>query len=81
MGRESAFPHRGDGTLRGACLIAQEAERRGRKIAVVGIPKTIDNDISCIQTSFGFQTAASEAQKIWGTPTPRPKRLKTASAW
>jgi 6-phosphofructokinase 1 len=60
------FPIGGDGTLRGASLIAQEAERRGRKIAVVGIPKTIDNDISCIQTSFGFQTAASEAQKILG---------------
>ena len=53
----------GDGTLRGAAAIAQEAERRGLKVSVVGIPKTIDNDISCIDSSFGFQTAASEAQK------------------
>jgi 6-phosphofructokinase 1 len=52
----------GDGTLRGARAIAEEIDRRGLEIAVVGIPKTIDNDISCIFQSFGFQTAASEAQ-------------------
>jgi len=52
----------GDGTLRGAHAIAEEARRRGLDLAVIGIPKTIDNDISCIQTSFGFQTAVSEAR-------------------
>jgi 6-phosphofructokinase 1 len=52
----------GDGTLRGAAAIAAEITRRGLDIAVIGIPKTIDNDISYIQQSFGFQTAASEAQ-------------------
>ncbi len=52
----------GDGTLRGAGAIAAEIRRRGLDIAVVGIPKTIDNDISYIHQSFGFQTAASEAQ-------------------
>ncbi len=52
----------GDGTLRGAQAIATEVSRRGGSIAVVGIPKTIDNDISYIYQSFGFQTAASEAQ-------------------
>ena len=52
----------GDGTLRGARAIAEEVARRGLEIAVVGIPKTIDNDISYIFQSFGFQTAASEAQ-------------------
>lgn len=51
----------GDGTLRGAGAIAGEIERRGLKIAVIGIPKTIDNDISYIQRSFGFATAVSEA--------------------
>jgi 6-phosphofructokinase 1 len=66
LGVNLLFSLGGDGTLRGASLIAQEAERRGLKISVVGIPKTIDNDISCIQTSFGFQTAASEAEKILG---------------
>ena len=53
----------GDGTLRGAQAIHDELARRGLDIAVVGIPKTIDNDISCIQQSFGFQTAAEEAYK------------------
>ncbi len=52
----------GDGTLRGAAAIAAEIARRGLEIAVIGIPKTIDNDISYIYQSFGFQTAASEAQ-------------------
>lgn len=51
----------GDGTLRGASAISEEIERRGLKIAVIGIPKTIDNDISYIQRSFGFATAVSEA--------------------
>lgn len=51
----------GDGTLRGASAISDEIERRRLKIAVVGIPKTIDNDISYIQRSFGFATAVSEA--------------------
>jgi 6-phosphofructokinase 1 len=51
----------GDGTLRGASAISREIERRRLKIAVIGIPKTIDNDISYIQRSFGFATAVSEA--------------------
>jgi 6-phosphofructokinase 1 len=51
----------GDGTLRGAHAIAQEIERRGLKIAVIGVPKTIDNDISHVERSFGFETAVSEA--------------------
>jgi len=51
----------GDGTLRGASAISEEIERRKLKIAVIGIPKTIDNDISHIQRSFGFATAVSEA--------------------
>lgn len=53
----------GDGTLRGAQAIHDEIARRGLDIAVVGVPKTIDNDINCIQQSFGFQTAAEEAYK------------------
>lgn len=52
----------GDGTLRGAQAISQEIAKRGLKISVIGIPKTIDNDISYIQQSFGFATAVSEAR-------------------
>jgi 6-phosphofructokinase 1 len=51
----------GDGTLRGALKIAGVIAERGQKIAVIGIPKTIDNDIQFIDQSFGFQTAFSEA--------------------
>jgi 6-phosphofructokinase 1 len=51
----------GDGTLRGGQAIAEEAGKRGLKIAVIGIPKTIDNDISYVQKSFGFETAVSKA--------------------
>jgi 6-phosphofructokinase 1 len=51
----------GDGTLTGASLIAKEIERRNLKISVIGIPKTIDNDISQVDRSFGFQTAVEAA--------------------
>lgn len=53
----------GDGTLRGAQKIAEEVTRRGLSISVIGIPKTIDNDISFVQTTFGFETAVAEAQR------------------
>ncbi|NCX98581.1 MAG: ATP-dependent 6-phosphofructokinase [Planctomycetia bacterium] len=51
----------GDGTLRGAMKIAEGVRERGGRIAVVGIPKTIDNDIPYLDQSFGFQTAFAEA--------------------
>jgi len=51
----------GDGTLRGAAEIVREIERRGLKKAVVGIPKTIDNDIMFLDKSFGFETAFAVA--------------------
>jgi len=53
----------GDGTQRGALAISEEARKRGLRISVIGIPKTIDNDISYVQTTFGFETAVSEAKK------------------
>lgn len=51
----------GDGTLRGAYDVGEEIKRRGLKIAVIGVPKTIDNDLSFIQSSFGFDTAVATA--------------------
>ena len=53
----------GDGTLRGAAEICDEIARRGLKKSVIGIPKTIDNDIQYIDKSFGFETAFAEAVK------------------
>jgi 6-phosphofructokinase 1 len=52
----------GDGTQRGSHAIHEEIAKRGLPIAVVGIPKTIDNDISWVQKTFGFETAASIAR-------------------
>jgi len=47
----------GDGTLMAASKIADTISERGLKISVVGIPKTIDNDIHLVSRSFGFDTA------------------------
>lgn len=53
----------GDGTFRAATKIKEEIAHRGLKIAVVGIPKTIDNDIWLVSRTFGFVTAVEEACK------------------
>ncbi|KAF6159029.1 hypothetical protein GIB67_022184 [Kingdonia uniflora] len=53
----------GDGSQKGASVIYEEIKRRGLKVAVAGIPKTIDNDIPVIDKSFGFDTAVEEAQR------------------
>jgi 6-phosphofructokinase 1 len=54
----------GDGTLRAAQAIVREVLQRGLKIAVVAVPKTIDNDIAYMDLSFGFMTAVSEASRV-----------------
>jgi len=54
----------GDGTLRGASAIAAQAHSRGVRLAVVGVPKTIDNDLSWIERSFGFATAVEVARQV-----------------
>ena len=53
----------GDGAMRATECITEEITRRNLNIAVVGIPKTIDNDLNLIQRTFGFDTAISEAVK------------------
>ena len=54
----------GDGTQRGAWEFFQEAQRRGYPLSVVGVPKTIDNDIPFVSRSFGFLTAVQEAAEV-----------------
>ena len=51
----------GDGTLRGALAVQREIRKRGLPIAVIGIPKTIDNDIAFVERTFGLETAFSVA--------------------
>jgi len=54
----------GDGTQRGAREFFDEARKRGHALSVVGIPKTIDNDIPFVARSFGFLTAVQEAMMV-----------------
>lgn len=54
----------GDGTLRGANAIAEEVHRRKLPISVVGIPKTIDNDVLYCDRTFGFVTAVEKAADV-----------------
>jgi 6-phosphofructokinase 1 len=61
MGVSVLFVIGGDGSLRGALRIADAAQARGCKLSVIGVPKTIDNDVPFIDQSFGFQTAFTRA--------------------
>jgi len=54
----------GDGTHRGAQCLSEEAERQGYPLAVIGIPKTIDNDIEYVQQTFGYYTAIDKAREV-----------------
>jgi 6-phosphofructokinase 1 len=54
----------GDGTQRGTLDIAEEIDKRKLKIAMIGIPKTVDNDFIIIQRSFGFDTAVEQAVAV-----------------
>ncbi len=54
----------GDGTQRGGHALYQEAVKRGHPLAVVGIPKTIDNDVRYVSRTFGFGTAVDEAVRV-----------------
>ncbi len=54
----------GDGTQLGGNELFQEARRRGHPLAVVGIPKTVDNDVAFVSRTFGYYTAVEEAAKV-----------------
>ena len=53
----------GDGTQRGGAELFEEARSRGHALAVVGVPKTIDNDVAFVTRTFGYVTAVEEAAK------------------
>ncbi|WP_020396513.1 ATP-dependent 6-phosphofructokinase [Thiolinea disciformis] len=63
MGIDVLFVIGGDGSMRGADALWREIRKREAAIAVVGIPKTIDNDIPYVRRTFGFDTAVAEAVK------------------
>ena len=54
----------GDGTQRGANDLYQEARKRGHLLSVVGVPKTIDNDVGFVSRTFGFFSAVEEAKRV-----------------
>src|SRR3954463_5427361 len=54
----------GDGTQRGGNALYQEARRRGYALSVVGVPKTIDNDVTFVSRTFGFFTTLQEADRV-----------------
>jgi 6-phosphofructokinase 1 len=64
IGANLLFTVGGDGTQRGAHAIAAEAQRRRLPLAVVGIPKTIDNDLPYVWESFGYKTALEKAREV-----------------
>lgn len=64
MGIDILFVIGGDGTLRAANELSQECKMRNLKKSIIGIPKTIDNDIILLDKSFGFESAVSEAVKV-----------------
>jgi 6-phosphofructokinase 1 len=64
LGIEMLFVIGGDGTCRGAMALVAEITRRGLPIGVVGVPKTIDNDLHFIDKSFGFESAYSAAVDV-----------------
>jgi len=64
LGINVLFVVGGDGTIRGAMQLTAEIARRGLRIAVVGVPKTIDNDIHFIDRSFGFESAYAAAVEV-----------------
>ncbi|WP_088340620.1 ATP-dependent 6-phosphofructokinase [Robiginitalea sediminis] len=64
LGVNMLFTIGGDGTLKGADALGAEIQKRGLDIAVVGIPKTIDNDIDLIDKSFGFETSYGVAATV-----------------
>ncbi len=63
-GVDILFTVGGDGTQRGAHELYQEARKRGHALAVVGVPKTIDNDVGFVSRTFGFTTAVEEAARV-----------------
>jgi len=54
----------GDGTQRGAYALYEACRQRGHALSVVGVPKTIDNDVRYVTRTFGYLTALDESRRV-----------------
>ncbi len=63
QGIDILFVIGGDGSMRGATAIWEEVKKRELRKSIIGVPKTIDNDIPLVTRSFGFETAVAEASE------------------
>lgn len=63
-GIDVLFTIGGDGTQRGGQALFRQATARGHALAVVGVPKTIDNDVAFVSRTFGYLTAVEEAGEV-----------------
>lgn len=66
----------GDGTMKGAAAIWDHVKKRGLKKSIIGIPKTIDNDIPYVTRSFGFETAVAEASEAINCASTEARSVK-----
>ncbi|MEU6737376.1 6-phosphofructokinase [Streptomyces physcomitrii] len=66
LGLDAIIPIGGEGTLKAARLLSDSG------LPIVGVPKTIDNDIAATDVTFGFDTAV-------GVATEALDRLKTTA--
>lgn len=77
LGINMLFTVGGDGTMKGATAIWDEVKKRGLPIAIVSVPKTIDNDIPFVRRTFGFMTGVGiatqsvHAAHVEATGSPR----------
>ena len=71
----------GDGTLQGARVLVAEIARRELPIAVIAIPKTIDNDLRWVERSFGFATGVEEAGRAIDAAHAEAGAPATGWAW
>lgn len=71
----------GDGTQRGGNDLLREAKKRGYALSVVGIPKTVDNDVAFVSRTFGYFTAVQEAAKVLHRAHTEAAASTTASPW
>lgn len=64
QGVNMLFTVGGDGTQRGGNALFEEAQKQGHLMSVVGIPKTIDNDVQYVSRTFGYGTAVEAAVRV-----------------